>query len=66
MNIEQKHTPKYWVGHEKDSDDVFLVTANKDQRDTCADMIELFGVDWVLDENLTVDLIELKLCMRIN
>lgn len=63
MNIEQKLTPKYWVGHKIDSDDVFLVTANKDQRDACVAMLKLFGVDWVIDENLAVDLIELNLCL---
>lgn len=29
MEPEQKHSPKYWVVHDKGTDDVFLRTAHK-------------------------------------
>lgn len=29
MYKEQKHSPKYWVVHDKHSDDVFIGTAHK-------------------------------------
>jgi hypothetical protein len=29
MKIDQKYTPKYWVVHDKGTDDVFLWTGSK-------------------------------------
>lgn len=53
-----KYSPKYWVGHHKLEQDVFLETATKGMSTTVALMEERFGEDWFLDENLEVILIE--------
>lgn len=60
MNKNQKQTPKYWIGHDKRTDDVFLNTARKD-RDSCVvDMKRCFGEDCFMDDNFEVILIEIK------
>ena len=56
-----KHTPKYWVGHNKREPDVYLLfTASKRRDDTVLSMESLFGEDWFLEENLEVILIEIN------
>lgn len=53
-----KYSPKYWVGHSKVEQDVFLETATKGRATTVALMEERFGEDWFIDENLEVILVE--------
>ncbi len=61
MKAKQKYTPKYWVGHDKSTDDVFVETANKAKSDTAMNMAQLLGSDWQLDEDLEIILIEVKM-----
>jgi len=61
MKIDQKYTPKYWIGHRKSDDDVFVTTANKGRKDTVQAMEELFGEDWFMDEDLEVIIFEIKI-----
>lgn len=42
MHKDQKHSPKYWVVHDKISDDVFINTASKNRQTS---------VDIFLDDN---------------
>lgn len=34
MKGMQKYSPKYWVVHDKESDDVFINTASKNKKDS--------------------------------
>jgi len=61
MNVDQKYTPKYWVGHNKASDDVYLCTANKSKLDELYAMEDMFGEDWFMDEDFEVILVEIKM-----
>lgn len=61
MNSEQKLTPKYWVGHNKATDDVFIGTATKSKDYTIGLMESFFGEDWFLDEDFEVILVEIKM-----
>jgi hypothetical protein len=60
MNDNQKLTPKYWVGHSKKTDDVFLMTAAKQNSEAAKNMEQMFGEDWFMDENFDIILIEIK------
>jgi hypothetical protein len=60
MNEAQKYTPKYWVGHNKETDDVFITTASKNKGDVYLHMEATFGEDFYLDDNFEVILIEIK------
>jgi hypothetical protein len=61
MNREQKHTPKYWIGHDTKQDDVLLQTARKSRIETCEEMAHIFGWDWAASPHLKVELIECRL-----
>lgn len=61
MNKDQKLTPKYWVGHNTEKDDVFLWTADKNRGAACQYMVDAFGEVWFLDETFEVSLVEIKL-----
>ena len=61
MKDNQKFTPKYWVLHHKQNDDVYLYTARKSQSDTLKATEELLGEDWsLLEDNFEIILIEIK------
>lgn len=60
MNSKQKLSPKYWVGHDKTTDDVFTNTMCKGYKDTVVQMEDTFGEDWFLDENFEIILVEVK------
>lgn len=75
MHKDQKHSPKYWVVHDKTSDDVFINTASKN-RQTSVDIFlddnsfdywgcyiegdELLGL-YKLSENLETILVEINI-----
>lgn len=61
MNLHQKFTPKYWVGHSTISEDVFFETASKTRFDTYDKMKLKFGEEWEEGDELSVDVIELCL-----
>jgi len=61
MKADQKYTPKYWVGHNKAGDDVYLFTADKTRDVTLKAMEDIFGEDWFMDENFEVILVEIKM-----
>lgn len=65
MNKDQEFTPKYWAGHNIESDDVFLVTASKSYEYTVILMNMKFGDNWQDDENLQIDLFEIKLVEKL-
>jgi len=60
MNEDQELSPKYWIGHSKKSDDVFLDTASKGFNDTSLNMFSVFGRNWLDDEDKEIGLFELK------
>lgn len=60
MTNDQEFTPKYWVGHHKQTDDVMLFSASKTKADTLGELELAYGEDWFLDENFEVILIEIK------
>jgi hypothetical protein len=60
MKPDQKFTPKYWAGHNKSSDDVFVTTLHKCKSDALLEMDELFGEDWYMDEDFEVIIVEIK------
>lgn len=61
MKHEQKITPKYWVGHDRLTDDVFISTMYKYRQDTYEHMQSIFGEDWEeANPNYDIILIELK------
>lgn len=61
MKETQKYTPKYWVGHNKNTDDVYINTAFKHRKDASDAMIGMFGYEWHEKQELEVVLIEIKL-----
>ena len=62
MNAIQILTPKYWIGHDTKTDDVFLLTAKKDYSSCYDRMSEYFGDDWK-DNNTSfeISLVEINL-----
>lgn len=60
MKTNQQLTPKYWVGHNKQTDDVFLDTACKSYKDVLSCMESRYGEDWFMDENFDIILVEIK------
>jgi hypothetical protein len=62
MNKDQELTPKYWVGHDVESDDVFLNTASKSKCEAETKMNERFrGTNWRNLDYISIDLMEIKL-----
>ncbi len=60
MNDNQKLSPKYWVGHNKATDDVFIETANKTYGWVLDKMELKFGDDFYENQNLEIILVEIK------
>lgn len=60
MNNNQKLSPKYWVGHSKKTDDVFIETIDKSYSRVLDNMDLMFGDSWYEDDNYEVILIEIK------
>lgn len=60
MTNDQQFTPKYWMGHHKQNDDVMLFSAHKNRRETIKLMEEAYGEDWFMDENFEIILVEIK------
>ncbi|MND81462.1 hypothetical protein D3C76_324340 [compost metagenome] len=53
-------SPKYWVGHHKENDDIMVFSMSK-SRDGCAKELEnAYGEDWFMDDNFEIILIEIK------
>ncbi len=61
MNTEQEFTPKYWVGHNPEKDDVYLDTASKSWDDADKKMRLLFGEDYQYETVYKVSLVEIRL-----
>jgi hypothetical protein len=61
MNEQQSYTPKYWVGHDIKSDDIFISTLAKCANKSTQLMHELFGEDCFSNNDLSVSLIEIRL-----
>ena len=61
MRSNQKFTPKYWVGHRKDSDEILIVTMYKSRRDTWDAMTNLLGEDWEHTDKYYINLVEVKI-----
>lgn len=60
MKLDQKFTPKYWVGHHKQNDDIMVFSMAK-SRDACVRELEqAYGEDWFIDDNIEVILIEIR------
>ena len=60
MKKDQKLTPKYWVCHHKQTDDVLIHTACKGYKDVVACMELDYGEDWFMDDDFEIILVEIK------
>lgn len=60
MRFDQKHTPKYWVGNSKHSNDIIIGTMRKNYSDAEKALINLVGEDYS-DFDFEIKLIEIKL-----
>jgi hypothetical protein len=60
VKVDQKLTPKYWVIHNKTTDDVMLQTASKSLADAWANAEAEFGESVCEDENIEPILIEIN------
>ena len=60
MKQDQKFTPKYWVLHDKTTDDVFTDSMRKSRADVCSYAEKLLAEDWFMDDNLEIILVEIK------
>lgn len=62
MIINQKFTPKYWVVHDKTSDDVLFWTMHKSLQGS----LDVYNLNYDIpvedDENLECILVEIKPC----
>lgn len=61
MNKQQPLTPKYWIGHDESTDDVYIDTASKCCLDCETKMNEKFGDRWYEVETIKVSLMEIRL-----
>lgn len=62
MNKQQPLTPKYWIGHDESTDDVYLDTAAKSFTDCEKKMDEKFGSSrWREVETVKASLMEINL-----
>ena len=64
MKPNQQHTPKYWVAHRTDSDNVYLSTASKVRSKTFKKLNQRLEDDaWKYLENgtISIDLVEINL-----
>jgi len=64
MKSNQKYSPKYWMGHYKQNDDVMLFSASKNREECCKLMEEAYGEDWFLDEDFDVILVEINQVLK--
>lgn len=62
MNSDQKLSPKYWVVHDKTTDEVFLDTANKSKLRSISSFLgqDLDYNDFLASDHLECILIEIK------
>lgn len=61
MKENQKLTPKYWVLHNKQEDDVYLYTARKSRSDALKATEELLGEDWfIMEDDFEIILVEIR------
>lgn len=61
MYKDQKHTPKYWVLHDKRSTDVILASASKDRHNVEDFAEKLLSAEWYDNEDFEISLIELNI-----
>lgn len=62
MNIEQKLTPKYWIAHNINSDDVYISTMFKYRQDTVDAISLIYGENWEENfPNIKIDLFEINM-----
>lgn len=50
MKPNQTFSPKYWVGHDKDTDDVYISTASKSHHEAEQKMIDITDDFYVLEK----------------
>jgi hypothetical protein len=60
MKEGQGLSPKYWMGHHKQTDGVMLFSASKNRLDCCKLLDEAYGEDWFMDEDFEVILVEIN------
>lgn len=61
MKADQKFTPKYWVGHNKTTDDIIPSTLAKSLSTTEMLMENEFGDEYWENENYETILVEIKI-----
>lgn len=59
-NKPQKYTPKYWVGHNRNTDDVYISTASKNKAEAFGKMLAHVGPVVYDDSSYEMILIEIK------
>lgn len=64
MKSDQKYSPKYWMDHHKQNDDVMLFSASKSREECCNLMEEAYEEDWFLDEDFDVILVEINQVLK--
>lgn len=60
MKADPQYSPKYWVGHHKQNDDIAVFSMSKSREGAVKEMELAYGEDWFLDDDLEVILIEIK------
>lgn len=60
MKEGQEHSPRYWMGHHKQNEDLMLFSASKNREDCVKWMEEAYGEDWFLDDDFDIILVEIK------
>lgn len=60
MKTEQEFTPKYWVLHDIDSDDVYIDTLAKSYT-TCKNLSAMLYCDEMHTDNVQISPVEIKL-----
>lgn len=60
MKLDQAFSPKYWVGHHKENDDIMVFSMAKSREACVRELEQAYGEDWFLDDNFEVILIEIK------
>lgn len=60
MKRDQKNTPKYWVIHDTETDDILSNTMSKSVAETCKLMQYWHNTDWEDNQKYEMILVEVK------
>lgn len=60
MKSGQGLSPKYWVGHHKENDDIMVFSMSKSRDGAVTELESAYGEDWFMDDNIEIILIEIN------